>query len=183
MMSSVISVVEKKDFLRWFLKTFQLKRRECAWLLNYLISDDELMKRVHFVEKAEYCPKALIISTTDVENVPFSFHKKKHVTMDAEKAFHDIRLHDDEDVYIQLNFIGSKVNHHYVAVLEENPFIPENNEMATVDGILAELVLDKSLRSFAKEQLQADIDYALDQQNREQFIKLTNELKKLLSLD
>ncbi|WP_078553288.1 ReoY family proteolytic degradation factor [Bacillus alkalicellulosilyticus] len=178
-MSSVISVVEKKDFLKWFLNAFQLKRRECAWLLNYLISDDVLMERVHFVEKAEYCPKALVISTTEVENVPFSFHKHKHVTMDAEKAFHDIRLNCDENIYIQLNFLGSKSNPQYAAVLEENPFIPEDHELATVDGVIAEIFLDKALASFTREQVMCKINEALDNKDYELFIELTELLKKL----
>ena len=103
-MNNSVPVMEKRDFLKWFLEQHQLKRRECAWLLNFLMSDDYLMERVHFVEQAEYCPKALMISSVDVDSIPFAFHKNKHVTMDAEKSFHDIRLNRKEDIYIQLNF-------------------------------------------------------------------------------
>ncbi|MDE5411910.1 ReoY family proteolytic degradation factor [Alkalihalobacterium chitinilyticum] len=175
-MSSTISVYEKKEFLRWFLNEYQLKRRECAWLLNYLISDENLMEKVHFVERAEYCPKALIISTTDVDHVPFCFHKQKHVTMDAEKAFHDIRLNNDEDVYIQLNFSNAKTNPHYVAVLEENPYLPAN-EMATADAIIAEIFLDKVLAAFNEKQWYKKVDEALDKRDKDTFYKLTKKKK------
>src|SRR5690625_1422421 len=90
-MNSPVPVMEKRDFLKWFLEEYRLKRRECTWLLNFLMSDDHLMERVHFVEDAEFCPKALLISTNDVDHVPFAFHKQSFVTMDAEKSFHDIR--------------------------------------------------------------------------------------------
>ncbi|WP_209122608.1 ReoY family proteolytic degradation factor [Alkalihalobacillus sp. BA299] len=173
-MSSTISVYEKKEFLRWFLNAYQLKRRECAWLLNYLISDENLMEKVHFVERAEFCPKALIISTTDVDHVPFSFHKQKHVTMDAEKAFHDIRLNNNEEVYIQLNFSNAKTNSHYVAVLEDNPFVPDN-EMATSDAILAEIFLDKALASFREKQWYEEINEALDNRDEKTFNNLTKK--------
>ena len=48
------------------------------------------------------------------------------MTTDAEKSFHDIRLNRDEDIYIQLNFHeSSSTLPQYVAVLEENPFMPK----------------------------------------------------------
>lgn len=180
-MSFIISVMEKKDFLNWFLNTHQLKRRECAWLLNYLLSDDSLMEKVHFVEHAEYCPKGLIISANDVDSIPFTYHKKKHMTMDAEKCFHDIRLNSDEDIYIQLNFSGSKANPQYAAVLEENPFLPINDETKQVYSLLTEIVLDKALVNQKKKQLLEAIDEALEHKDKQKFIKLTSQLKELSS--
>ncbi|MGO4888101.1 ReoY family proteolytic degradation factor [Anaerobacillus sp. MEB173] len=178
-MSFIISVVEKKDFLNWFLNKHQLKRRECAWLLNYLLSDDALMEKVHFVEHAEYCPKGLIISANDVDSIPFTYHKEQHVTMDAEKCFHDIRLNSDEDVYIQLNFSGAKTNPQYAAVLEENPFLPVNDESNQVNSVLAEIILDKVMMDFQRRQLLEAIDEALERNDRERFIELSNQLNQL----
>lgn len=182
-MGSMITVNEKKDFLRWFLQSFQLKRRECAWLLNYLISDDSLMEKVHFVERAEFCPKAIIISTTDVEHIPFTFHKHKHVTMDAEKAFHDIRLNNEEDIYVQLHFVGSKSNILYVTVLEENPFVPESLEMSSTYGVLAEMILDQSIEAYEKSKLALEIDKALDEKDEERFNELSAKMKNFETLD
>ena len=51
------------------------------------------------------------------------------MTTDAEKSFHDIRLNRDEDIYIQLNFKSSFQNANYVAVLEENPYLPKHIEV------------------------------------------------------
>lgn len=45
MVAAPVSVNEKKDFIRWFLNHYQLKRRECVWILNYLMSHDQLMKK------------------------------------------------------------------------------------------------------------------------------------------
>lgn len=44
-MAAPISVNEKKEFIRWFLNHYQLKRRECVWILNYLMSHDQLMEK------------------------------------------------------------------------------------------------------------------------------------------
>ena len=52
-METPVTVNEKKVFLRWFLNHFQLKRREAVWILNFLMSNDQLMEKVHFVEEAQ----------------------------------------------------------------------------------------------------------------------------------
>jgi uncharacterized protein YpiB (UPF0302 family) len=176
---NIIPVVDKKEFLKTFLQQFELKRRECAWLLNYLMSDDELMERVHFVEQAAHTPKALIISAKGVDSIPFSFHKEKHVTTDAEKAFHDIRLNQTEDIYIELHFTGARQYPPYLVVLEDNPHIPENLELAVAFQKETEWILDRALKSFKKERLLSDIDRALDEQDQERFKHLVLELKQL----
>ncbi len=178
-MGSIIPVVEKKDFLKSFLQQYELKRRECAWLLNYLMSDDQLMERVHFVEKAAHTPKALIISTKGVDSIPFSFHKQKHITTDAEKAFHDIRLNQTEDVYIELHFKGAKQFPPYLTVLEDNPFVPENLELVVAFQYEADQLLKGSIQTFNRNRLLKEIDQALDQGDKRQFELLVKELQYL----
>ena len=63
-----------------------------------------LLQNVHFTDEAHYCPRAMVISTTKSESIPFRFYKGNLMTADAEKSFHDLRLHEDEKMYIQLNF-------------------------------------------------------------------------------
>lgn len=176
MMDSMISIDEKKEFLKWFLNSFQLKRRECAWLLNYLISDDRLMEKIHFVDGAKFCPKGIVISTIDVDKIPFCYYRHKHITMDAEKAFHDIRLNDHEEVYIQLNFPNASTNFQYAAVLEENPFMEKNTNLNIADKIIAELFLDKMIEKAKMEYLKKQIDKALDLRNEELFHQLVKKL-------
>jgi uncharacterized protein YpiB (UPF0302 family) len=178
-MNTPVSVNEKKDFVKWFLNNYQLKQRECVWILNYLMSHDQLMDKVHFVEHAKYCPRGLVMSANCVKDLPFHFYKQNVMTTDAEKSFHDIRLNRDEDIYIQLNFKSSFQNANYVAVLEENPYLPKNIEVNEKDRLLAERFLEESVYSFRKERLLKLIDEALDTHDEETFRKLTDELKCL----
>ena len=178
-MTTHVSVNEKKDFIRWFLNKYQLKRRECVWILNYLMSHDQLMKKVHFVEKAQYCPRGLIMSTHCVDDVPFRFYKDNVMTTDAEKSFHDIRLNRDEDIYIQLNFRASFHSPQYVAVLEENPYIPKHLQINEKDQILAEQFLERSILNFQKDKIMKLIDAALDRGDEAEFKRLTEQLKRL----
>jgi uncharacterized protein YpiB (UPF0302 family) len=178
-----VPVMEKRDFLKWFLESYQLKRRECAWLLNFLMSDDILMERVHFVEQAEHCPKSLMISANDVEHVPFAFHKNQHVTMDAEKSFHDIRLNRNEDIFIQLNFKEKQTLPQYMAVLEENPYLPINEEQENLHGLLAEMILEESLRLNKMRRLEKEIDLALVNGDKENFQDLAKKYSTLKALE
>ena len=61
MLTYSVPLNEKKTFIRWFLKNFQLKRREGVWILNYLLSNDDLLEHVHFVDEAHYCPRAIVM--------------------------------------------------------------------------------------------------------------------------
>lgn len=178
-MTTPVSVNEKKDFIRWFLNHYQLKRRECVWILNYLMSHDQLMEKVHFVDQAQYCPRGLVMSTHCVDEVPFRFYKENVMTTDAEKSFHDIRLNRDEEIYIQLNFYASNQAHQYAAVLEENPFMPKSLQISEKDRMVAERFLTTSLHKFQREKLLLLIDEALDQQNEKAFKELTEKLKRL----
>jgi uncharacterized protein YpiB (UPF0302 family) len=177
-MSTPVSVDEKKDFVRWFLNNYQLKRRECVWILNYLMNHDRLMKNVHFVEQAQYCPRGLIMSTHCVDDVPFRFYKENVMTTDAEKSFHDIRLNREEDIYIQLNFVSSFHSPQYVAVLEENPYIPNHIQINEKDRLLAERFLEESITAFQKDLIMKQINQALDEQDKIAFKLLTEKLKQ-----
>ncbi|MBM7584339.1 uncharacterized protein YpiB (UPF0302 family) [Bacillus pakistanensis] len=178
-MATPVSVNEKKDFIRWFLNRYQLKRRECVWILNYLMSHDQLMKKVHFVEEAQYCPRGLVMSTHCVEDVPFRFYKENIMTTDAEKSFHDIRLNRDEDIYIQLNFNKANASYQYAAVLEDNPFMPKYLQINEKDRIIAEQLLEHSIETFHKEKLLKAIDDSLDRQDKDEFERLAKKLSEL----
>ncbi len=178
-MTTPVSVNEKKDFIRWFLNNYQLKRRECVWILNYLMSHDQLMKNVHFVEQAQYCPRGIIMSTHCVDDVPFRFYKENVMTTDAEKSFHDIRLNREEEIYIQLNFRSSFHSPNYVAVLEENPYMPKHLHVNEQDKELAKKFLEESIHLFQKEHLLKRIDEALDRQDKTEFQRLTEQLKQI----
>jgi uncharacterized protein YpiB (UPF0302 family) len=178
-MTAPVSVNEKKDFIRWFLNHYQLKRRECVWILNYLMSHDQLMEKVHFVEQAQYCPRGLIMSTHCIDDVPFRFYKENVMTTDAEKSFHDIRLNREEEIYIQLNFHASNKAHQYAAVQEDNPYLPRRNHVNEKDQLLAERFLTTSIQRFQEEKLLRLIDDALDKHDQNAFCILTEQLKSL----
>lgn len=176
-MKASVSINEKKDFIRWLLDNHQMKIRESMWVLNYIAGHDQILKYAHFVDNLEGCKRGLSLSAHGSKTEPFRFFKETIVTIDPEKAFHDIRLNWDEALYIELHFSGARLSPEYALVREENPFAttPINKEAENE----AETFLDQSLTLFAKENLMKQIDKALDEKQEEKFYELTKLYHKL----
>lgn len=174
-----VSVQDKKGFIQWFLNQYQLKKRESVWILNYLVNHDHMLKNVHFIREARFCPRAIIMSTQCTEEVPFRFYKSQLITTDPEKTFHEIRLNQKEPLYIQLNFQAAEQNAVYAAVLEENPFVPDECFISPADRKLVQELLDKLVFDYQRSLLYEDIDKALDEKNKQKFNQLSKQLHKL----
>jgi uncharacterized protein YpiB (UPF0302 family) len=100
------------------------------------------------------------------------------MTADAEKSFHDLRLHEDEKMYIQLNFPNNHSCPHYASVREENPFLPSYLQVSEMDRKTAERLVEESIAAMTKETLMKGINEALDTNDKERFITLSNLLKE-----
>lgn len=179
-MKAMVSVTDKKDFVRWFLKRYKLQRRESVWILNYLLSHEQLLQNIHFTDEAHYCPRAMVISTTESESTPFRFYKGNLMTTDAEKSFHDLRLNDEEKMYIQLNFSNSHSCPNYASVREENPFLPAYLEVSEADRLIAKQLAEESITSMNEQVLKSRIDEALDNNDEVLFFELSKLLKELM---
>lgn len=178
-MQAPISIQDKKAFIEWFLNHYQLKKRESVWILNYLVNHDNLLNNVHFIREAKFCPRGIIISSQCSDDAPFRFYKNHLVTTDAEKSFHDIRMNRDEALYVQLNFHNSIQNASFVAVLEDNPFIPEDYYITKSDEENAEMLFEKIMYDREKKKIQEKIDRCLDNNDHSLFMELTEKLHKL----
>lgn len=178
-MSEAVSLSLKREFVSWFLNRYELQKREAAWLLSYITSDDDLLEKAHFVNSTTHLSKAIHLSATDVPSVSFEFYKNNVVTTDVEKAFHELRLNPKEDVYISLFFKDRAASPEYAAVLEVNPMEKQNVVHGSFLGLLAEIVLDEAVRKFKEKRLYQQIDDALSQGDEQQFLLLTSELKQL----
>jgi uncharacterized protein YpiB (UPF0302 family) len=178
-MASSVPTYEKKNFIKWFLKNYQLKRREGVWILNYLLTDDHLLEKVHFVEEAHYCPRAIVMSSVDSHGIPFRYYKGNVMTNDAEKSFHDLRMNGKDHVFIQLNFPNIPPHMNYIAVLEHNPHIPHQSVLTEHDRLTAEAMLDDSLYQYQQQKIYDEIDAALDVGDKELFLQLSNKLQQM----
>ncbi|WP_044338855.1 IDEAL domain-containing protein [Rossellomorea aquimaris] len=53
------------------------------------------------------------------------------------------------------------------------------SEVLGIDSLFAEMILDKALLTFRKEQLEQKIDQSLRDRNKEEFLRLTEELNQI----
>src|SRR5690625_372615 len=178
-MYTPISIQHKRDFIQWFLRNYTLKRQEVNWLLNYLIKDEKRLNQLSFVHDAKFCPKAVIISSHCSDEVPFLFYKQHVITTDIDKFFHDIRLHEDEFIYVQFNFENAKQNPHYAGVLEENPYTPVSTSLQDEDKKISNCLLTDLKRAYHLNKIKEEIDETLDQKDKKKFNELVKILKSL----
>jgi uncharacterized protein YpiB (UPF0302 family) len=178
-LGNTISLSLKREFVSWFLVKHTLQKREAAWLLSYLTSDDRLLEKVHFVDSVYLLNRFMIISATEIVGPAFEFHKNSIMTPDVEKAFHDLRLHSQEDVYVQILFKNRAASTEYAAVLEGNPMEKQDVVHETVLGLLAEMVWEEAIRSYREQRIYAEIDHTLQVGDEKKFMELTQELKQL----
>ena len=101
------------------------------------------------------------------------------MTADAEKSFHDLRLHPEDKMYIQLNFLNSHACPQYASVREENPFLPAYLQVSESDRKIAQQLLEESVASATVDTLMTRIDEALDANDKERFIMLSAMLNDM----
>ncbi|MFD0769346.1 IDEAL domain-containing protein [Bacillus sp. CGMCC 1.60114] len=56
---------------------------------------------------------------------------------------------------------------------------PSQSEVNVMDSLFAEMVLDKAIHDFRKEKIQKEIERSLQNRNKEEFLRLTEELKSI----
>ena len=179
-MGEVITIAEKKMFIKWFLEKYDLQNREAEWLLQYIASSDQLLERVHFIDNFRNLPKTILVSTKCVQMTPFKFYKNKRVTSDVEKAFLDIHNNPNEDIYVGLFFKERTSSPEYAAVLERNPMDDTKETIDALVSLQAELILDHAFKQFRLNSLYERIDQALAVGDQASFQQLTSELKTVL---
>ncbi|HJV46381.1 MAG TPA: YpiB family protein [Bacillota bacterium] len=182
-MDDVITVTAKKGFIRWFLSKFHLKKKEGTWLFNYMLSDERLLEKVHFTENLKDKEKTIIISTICTGATPFVFQKATRIYYDVERAFHDIRLNPDEDVFISVFFRDRMSYSQYMAVLEGSPVEDQQLVQVEIMSLVAEIVMDQAIRKYKLKCLLQEIDTTLATGNKEHFLSLTKEWIELRKLE
>lgn len=168
-MTTTKSIKEKLQFIRWFTKNYALKSDECKFILNYLCSNDEMLKKLHFVEKARGYKKCMTISSLCSNELPFKYMTETVIIRDPKVAFELLKENEDE-IYLEIDFKNKYRNAEYLNIIIED----ENNkrtELSKEEKREIEYFLDEIV-------IKNEIEKALAENNKEKFIELTQKLKK-----
>lgn len=171
------TIIKKKMFLQYFLENYELKNIDCEWLLEHLSEKEHYLENIHFVANVSNYPKGIVLSTNCSEKISFLFHKRHLFSTEVDRAFHEIRFHRNEPMFIQINFSESKTNPLYQQILSDDLSIIDKDIYIKQLIKSTKYTLHKSKVIFLKKQ----IDQALDKGDKKLFIKLTNNLKKMMN--
>lgn len=174
-MKQFINVDEKKDFINYLLNRYYFKRRESIWILNYLLTTEDLLERTHFVKEVEKCPIGLLISTSDSKETSICLFRENIKILDGDNIFYFIRYLDGE-LFIEVSFPEDEMDSKFLSVLEENPYAID---FSKEDSLLAEKFLNHCLDKQKLNYLHDEINKALDEKNEKKFFKLTKEYNEL----
>lgn len=174
-----IPAEDKQAFLQCFINYHRPQKRECIWILNYLIQHPDILHHIHFVQDIAYCPRGMMIASVCSDSIPFMFYKNQIMTTNTEKAFHDIRLNKNISLYIELRFKESERNPYLAGIKEENPFLTHEQVITNADKKLAGQLLQYTFYTYKEERLKRQIDCALDQYNEQLFSDLVKQLNTL----
>lgn len=180
-MDETISNAKKKDFLKWFTKNYRLTTRESLWILDFLHGHKTMLEKTHFVEYVDRTPRGIYMSASGIERGEFQFYKNGHVYEDPIKAFHEVRLNWSSDLYIEVEFEDAWQSPEYLAVLEDNPYAPWNEQIS--DALIEEmdLALIYTSLELGRDSILGEIDLHLKTGDKENFERLTKELEVIES--
>lgn len=179
----MVSLIQKKKFLKWFLMNKKLKSREGIWIINYMLSKNDFLERVHFVESVTHAPTGLMLSSIEVHNTSFSFNSGTKTSINPDMSFMELRKNTGEPIYLDLQFKDRYSNELFLSVLEEATFhSPEHTnvsrkEIQNIDSFLGEFVVSNKIHSLEKE-----INIALEQGDKDKFLVLTEEYNQIMSM-
>lgn len=178
-MDEMISNAKKKDFLKWFTKNHKLTTRESLWILDFLHGHNSMLAKTHFVENVDQAPRGIYMSAEGTIGGHFRFYKNGHLYEDPIKAFHEVRLNWSSDLYIEVDFPDAWQSSEYLAVLEDNPYAPWNEQVSEEIYEEMDLALVYASLEIGRESLLDEIDVLLKSGDKESFERLTKDLETI----
>lgn len=175
-MDSKVTNTDKKHFLKWFTQNYELKRRESLWILDYLYSHDIMLEKTHFVQNVDQTSRGIYMTVKGNQKPAFRFYKNGHEFKDAMQAFHEIRLNWSASLYVEIDFEDAWEQPNYLAVIEDNPYFPWNENIPSEITDKMDDVLDYETLIIARDQLLNEIDKVLVNGEEASFKELSSEL-------
>ncbi len=168
----------KRNFLYWFVRHHKLSHPDVVQILNYLYNHPTLLQQVHIVENAAQTPRGMIFYADSDDERTLTFIKNSEVFHSIEIALNEVKKDWSNPLYVEFIFPFANESPLYLAVLEDNPYAPWNEELPeeAVVPLLNELVMNDIKGQI--DVLNQKINQAIDCGDYEQFLNYTNKIKK-----
>lgn len=175
----MIELSAKKKFLSWVIQCVPLKRKEAYWMLNYLLKHESLLQHVMFVEGALNTPRGILITDRKTLGLGLEMKKGSSLIEDPQAIYSELRNHQKDQLFIEINFVDREQSFLYLEILEDNDYRPlTNHEQEIFFDSLDQFLEEEALRLTLKH-LEKEIDKALEDNNKEEFLELTDKYTRL----
>ena len=150
---TVLEIQRKKAFISWFLEAFKLKKPDAGRVLQLILGNEQLLRRVQLVDNIRFLPTAVLISSQDAKTVSYLLKIDNRYFEDIDEFMEALQDTGEEQIYVCLSF-----NREFVCAYCPDKAMPQQRR---------------------RQELLWQIDEALDRRDRGTFMRLTGELKEL----
>lgn len=166
---------KKRNFIEWFIESYDLKRNATVWVLNHITANDDLVKNLRFVEDASVYEVGMVVTAKGSEGVPFKFHNKQQTIEQEETVLYELEPEEFEqlNIFVQINFEGSDECEDYQDLLADKLEFSKEED-SYIDSI-TELTLIEGRRMI----LRNKINNSIKAQDKEEFKELSNNFKEV----
>lgn len=176
-----IELQQKKFFLKWAMHHLLFPQREIYWILNYLVNHPLILREMHLVEHAEKTPrgmKIIIDHNLSLEEPTLQLFLNGHCFTSTDQIFHEIRLNKKKTLYFELVFQNAWQTPEYLEVLEDNPYYRWNDQVSDETRHQIDQYFEKIFAKQRLDELQNEINEALEAEDWDRLNQLSAELKK-----
>ena len=177
-----VDLFRKKEYIRWFLNTYKLKKPEMEKVLQTLLQNPELLEKVQFIEDIRNLSDAVLISTNDAQTISFILRLNNIYYYDVDEFLEQLNNYPPPELYVWLSF-----NRDYICSMctEILSGPPKTYRQAMNQRVIQDLEQELHKKLYSKEvrrkELLMLIDRAIENNDTEMFVKLSEEYKKLVS--
>lgn len=171
---------KNKGFLRWFLNKYHLKEEKTRTILEYILNNDELLNRVNLVEDIRLYANAILISSEDAKTVSYLLRIEGKYFEDIDEFMGVLKTKPSIDLCLWLAF-----NREFVCFTCSGK-VKQTSEVEFSNKAKQQVHnIEKSINSFLKvkqdkkELILLAIDNTLENNNEQEFIRLSKLLKGL----
>lgn len=177
----MIQLEEKIQWLRYLLTSVTFSRRELAWMLEYLIHHEGIVKQIHFVEHADKTPRGIRLQAGQNVAQPLVLYLDGHTFHDVDQIFHEIRFKWQEPLYVECILDSPTIPTRYLGLVEDNPYYRWNDQISERDFQVIDASLAQLKQAQEIEYLEQVIDEALDQGDRVRFEQASAQLQQVVN--
>jgi len=183
-MKGQITLQRKKEYIQWFTNTCLLKEERTRSILEALLNSGILLSKVRLVENIRFAPNAILLSAKGAKTVSYLCRLNgKHIE-DIDLIIYELLNNPPEEIYLWVSFNREEIISLGQEVVEGKSELAIEDEFKNMvqkfeKGYTAKRAKKRVNTKLSQEKILRAIDGALDTRDKETFLKLAEQYKKI----